>query len=211
MSLKGRWHARLQAMSPREKGLLVACFVVGVGIAATKWAILPAHEEYTRNRDAIRRQIATIARYETARQGQDRVDAERFRQVDQLRKWEEGLLAGETASAAGVFLQGVLKPLTENPDTRVTSIRGLPPVRKGAYSEVAVQLDIQTSTEGLARLLADISRQPKFLQVRMFSAGTGGNAGRPLPRKEVVVVSMVVAGLSSASPDGKGVPGGGEP
>ncbi len=206
-----RLSARLQAMSLREKGLVAACVVLGLGITAVKWAVLPALAGYERNVAAIRQRVSTIERYEAIRKGRERVDEELFRQIEQLGKWEKGLLAGETASAAGVFLQGVLKPLTDHPDTRVTSIRGLPPARKGAYTEVAVQLDIQTSTEELARLLADISRQPTFLQVRKFSAATAASFGRQLPRKEAVSVSMVVSGLSAAPIDEKAGTGGGKP
>ncbi|MBP2669393.1 MAG: hypothetical protein H6Q80_1595, partial [Deltaproteobacteria bacterium] len=91
----------------------------------------------------------------------------------------------------------------------VTSIRGLTPARKGAYTEVAVQLEIQTSTEGLALLLADIARQQKILHVRKLTANVGTfYAPTMQQRKEVVSVSMVVAGLSTAPADEKA--GGGE-
>ncbi|MGZ8463697.1 MAG: GspMb/PilO family protein, partial [Candidatus Deferrimicrobiaceae bacterium] len=93
--------------------------------------------------------------------------------------------------------------------TRVTSIRALPPVKKGPYAEVAVQMEIQTSTEGLALLLADISRQPKILRVRKLSANSGMFSLGQAQRKELVVVSMVVAGLSGAPLDEK-TPGRGE-
>ena len=112
-------------------------------------------------------------------------------------------------SAAGVFLQGLLKPLTQRPEIRVTSIRSLPPVRKGEYAEVAVQMEIQTSTEGLALLLADLSRQTKILRVLKLTASTGAYNTGQVPRKEVVAVSMVVAGLSAAPLDEK-APGRGD-
>ena len=105
---------------------------------------------------------------------------------------------------------GLLKPFTQRPETRVTSIRALPPVRKGEYAEVAVQMEIQTSTEGLALLLADLSRQPKILRVRKLSANSGMYSMGQLQRKEVVVVSMEVAGLSAAPLDEKTAGGVGE-
>jgi len=211
VSLGGALYSRLRAMSLREKGLVIACVILGAGIAAAKWAVLPARAGYVRNLAAIRQRVSTIERYEAIRKGQERVDEELFRQVEQVEEWEMGLLAGENTSAAGVFLQGLLKPLTQNPQTRVTAIRALPPVRKGAYSEIAVQLDIQTSTEELARLLSDISRQPGFLQVRRFSATGAAYSGRQQPpRKEVISISMVVSGLSAAPIDEKAIPGGGE-
>jgi hypothetical protein len=211
MSIMGSIHSMLQGRSHREKVLVIACVVAVAGVAAMKWAIVPARAGYERNQAAIRQRVSTIERYEAIRKGQDRVDEELSRQAALLEKWENGLLAGETTSAAGVFLQGLLKPLTQNPQTRVTSIRALPPVRRGAYAEISVQLDVQTNTEELARLLAEISRQPKFLQVRKFTAHVGGYYGRQQAQKEVVAVSMVVAGLSAAPLDEKGAPAGAEP
>jgi type II secretory pathway component PulM len=210
MSVAGALSARFSALSVREKAVLAAGFLCIVAFIAAKWVVIPARAEYARNRAAIPARRAVIARYETLRQGQDRVDEELFDQVQRMEKWEDGLLVGETSSAAGVFLQGLLKPLTQRGDTRVTSIRALPPVKKGAYAEVAVQMEIQTSTEGLALLLADLSRQPKILRVRKLSATTGAYYMGQVQRKEVVAVSMVVAGLSAAQVDEKATGGGEE-
>jgi Type II secretion system (T2SS), protein M subtype b len=202
--------ARFSALSVREKAVLAAGLLCVVAFIAVKWVVMPARAEYARNRAAIPARRAVIARYETLRQGQDRMDEELFDQVERMEKWEDGLLAGETTSAAGVFLQGVLKPLTQRPELRVMSTRALPPVRKGAYAEVAVQMEIQTSTEGLALLLADLSRQQKILRVLKLSATSGMYSGGQVQRKEVIVVSTVVAGLSAAPLDEKTAGGVGE-
>lgn len=210
MSAAGALSARFSTLSGREKALLAACLLCIAAFAAAKWAVLPAWAEYGRNRAAIPARRALIARYETLRQGQDRVDAELAEQEQRVGKWENGLLAGETPSAAAVFLQGLLKPVTQQPETRVTSIRTLPPVKKGAYTEVAVQMEIQTSTDGLASLLADISRQQRILRIRKLSATTGAYYTGQVQRKETVAVSMVVAGLSTAPVDEKAGSGGEE-
>ncbi len=209
MSAAGALFARISALSRQEKTLLAASLLAIVGFAAARWVVMPARAEYVRDRAAIPARRAVIARYESFRLGQDRVDEELFDQVQRMENWEDGLLVGETSSAAGVFLQGLLKPLTQRDDTRVTSIRALPPVKKGPYAEVAVQMEIQTTTEGLGHLLAEISRQPKILRVRKLSASTGAYYAGQVQRKETVVVSMVVAGLSGAPVDEK-ITGGGE-
>jgi hypothetical protein len=210
MNAAGALSARISALSVREKALLAAGLLCIVAFIAAKYVVMPARAEYARNRAAIPARRAVIARYEALRQGQDRVDEELFDQVERMETWEDGLLVGETPSAAGVFLQGLLKPLTQRPETRVTSIRALPPAKKGLYAEVAVQLEIQTSTEGLALLLADLSRSPKILRVRKLFATTGMNPMGQLQRKEVVVVSMVVAGFSGTHVDETTAGGGGE-
>jgi len=209
MSAAGALYARFSALSPREKALLSAGLLGVIAFIGAKWLVMPEYSAYLRNRAAIPARRAVIARYDALRAGQDRVDEELYDQVQRMETWEDGLLAGETTSAAGVFLQGLLKPLTQRPEIRVTSIRSLPPVRKGAYAEVAVQMEIQTSTEGLALLLADLSRQAKILRVSKLSATTGAYYTGQAPRKEVVAVSMAVAGLSAAPLDEK-APGRGE-
>ena len=209
MSAAGALSARISALSRQEKALLAACLLGIVAFAAARWVVMPARAEYVRNRAAIPARRAVIARYEAFRLGQDRIDEELFDQVQRMENWEDALLVGETSSAAGVFLQGLLKPFTQRDDTRVTSIRALPPVKKGPYAEVAVQMEIQTTTEGLGHLLADLSRQPKILRVRKLSASTGAYYAGQVQRKETVAVSLVVAGLSAAPVDEK-IPGGGE-
>ena len=209
MSVADALSARVFALTRREKAVLAACLLGVVGFAVARWVVMPARTAYVRNRAAIPARRAMIARYEALRQEQDRVDEALYDQVERMEKWEDGLLAGETPSAAGVFLQGLLKPLTQRPETRVSSIRSLPPVRKGQYVEVAVQMEIQTSTEGLALLLADLTRQTKILRVLNLSATTGAYYRGQVPGKEVVSVSMVVAGLSDAPLNEKS-PGRGE-
>jgi Tfp pilus assembly protein PilO len=210
MSAASAFLARISALSRQEKALLAACLLAIVAFASARWVVMPARAEYARNKAAIPERRAVIARYEAFRQGQARVDEELFEQVERMENWEEGLLVGETPSAAGVFLQGLLKPLTQPEGTRVTSIRALPPVKKGPYTEVAVQMEIQTNTEGLGKLLADLSRQPKILRIRKLSASTGAYYAGQAQRKETVVVSMVVAGFSAAPLDEKGTGGGEE-
>ena len=205
MNAAGALFARISAFSGREKALLAACLLGVVAFSAVRWVVMPVRAEYARNRAAIPARRAVIARYDAFRQGQERVDEELYDQVQRMESWEDGLLAGETPSAAGVFLQGLLKPLTQRPEIRVTSIRSLPAVKKGAYTEVAVQLEIQTTTEGLALLLADLSRQAKILRILKLSATTGAYYAGQVARKETVAVSMAVAGLSAVPLDDKAV------
>lgn len=71
-------------------------------------------------------------------------------------------------------------------------------------------MEVQTTTEGLAHLLADVSRQPKILRVRKLSATTGAYYAGQVQRKESVAVSMVVAGISAAPVDERSTGGGEE-
>ena len=211
MNRMGEMLSRLRGMSPREKGLIAGCILLALGIAVTKGAAYPAYAQHKKNLAAIRQRVSTIGLYESYRKGQGLVDGEAQRIAGELGEMEKGLLEGENASAAGIFLQGLLKPLTQKPSTRMTAIRSLAPAKKGAYVEISVQLDLQTSTAELAQILAEVARQPKSLRVRKLYANTGMYPGRPMPGKEAVTVSMVVAGLSAAPFEEKAASEGGKP
>ena len=88
------------------------------------------------------------------------------------------------------------------------SIRTLAPAPKGPYAEVAVQADIQTTTEGLAELLAQVARYPLAIRVRKYSVSSGVYGALAVNRREVLTVALVVSGLTYAAGDVKA--GGGE-
>ena len=209
MSAAGALFARISALSRREKALLAACLLGIVAFTAAKWVVMPARAEYVRNRAAIPARRAVIARYEAFRQGQDRVDEELFDQVQRMEKWEDGLLVGETPSAAGVFLQGLLKPLTQRPETRVTSIRALPPVRKGRTPRWRCRWRSRPRRRGLPSCWPTSPGSRRSSGSGNFPPPRGRITSGQVPRKEVVAVSMVVAGLSAAPLDEK-TPGRGE-
>jgi len=95
MNPLGALTARFHALSTRERALVAACLLCVAGFAGVKWGVLPARAEYLRNRAAIPQRLATIARYDAIRQGQERIDEELFLQLQQLEKWEDGLLVGK--------------------------------------------------------------------------------------------------------------------
>jgi len=188
-------------MSFREKGLVIGCLLLICGIVVGKGVVSPVYAQHKKNLAAIGQRVSTIKLYEAFRENSDLVD-EKLRWLKaQTEKMEDGLLEGDSVPEAGIFLQGLLKPLTRKPSVRITSIRTLSPVKRGAYTEVAVQLDMQVGTAELAQILGDIARQQKFLKVRKLHANTGMYPGRPMQGKETIVVSMVVVGLSDAPVD----------
>lgn len=199
---------RLRATTPRERVLVLLCAASIAAFVLVRWAVFPAVERYRKARAAIPQRRATIARYETAAQGQGKLDETLEAMAQRLKESERGLLPGENPAAAGAHLQGILKPLAGRPGTRVLSVRSLSPARKGAYAEVAVQMDLQTNTEGLAALLAAVPRHPKILKVRKLTVSSPVYAAAAANRAEVLTVSITVAGLAGVpagwSPDRSG-------
>lgn len=195
--------SKLRALSRRERVLLVLCAAFVLAFATVRWGVYPAVQSYRNARAAIPQRLGTVARYRLAARGEDAVVKSLAEAAERLKTMEARILPGDDPAAAGSALQGILKPLVERPDTRLTSVRALAPVPKGAYAEVAVQMDLQTTTEGLAALLARIPGHPKILRVKRLSVRSSAYGPAAVNRRENLAVSIMVAGLSGARVEAK--------
>lgn len=208
MTIAARIERRLRSLSGRERLLLLAGFAAVALFLVARLVAYPAVDRYRKARAEIPARRATLERYEAIRMGQEEVAARLAEAVERLSEWEAGLLPGDNPSASGAVLQGILKPKVERPDTRMTSVRSLAPAEKGDYAEVAVQMDLQTSTEGLAVLLAEIAREPKILRVKKLTVSSGAFSSAWVNRPDTLTVSVVVAGLTKAPAEEKPATGG---
>jgi hypothetical protein len=199
-----RLFARLRAMSQRERLLLLACAAFVLAFALVRWGVYPAIDSYRKARTAIPQRQGTLLRYSLAAQGEGKIEEAFADAAERLEALEEGIFPGDNPAAAGSDLQGILKPWLERADTRLTSLRALTPVQKGGYAEVAVQMDLQTTTEGLAAILAEIPRHPKILRVKKLSVTSGYYGAAASARRETLVVSIAVAGIVNAAVEPKG-------
>jgi hypothetical protein len=205
MNPAGRLQAKLGALSQRERLLLFLCAAAIVAFGFVRWGVYPALASYKKTQAEIPQRLSTIARYRLAAQGEARIDEAFADAAARLEEMEDGILPGDNPAAAGSALQGILKPMLERPDTRMTSVRTLSPVQKGPYAEVAVQLDFQTTTEGLASLLAAVPRHPKILKIRKLSVHAGFfSAASAGARRDTLTASVVVAGLADTAVESRG-------
>lgn len=203
MTAAGGLQARIRALSHRERLLLLLGAACLVAFAATRWVVYPALDAYRKSDAAIPKRQETLARYRLAAQGEASIDEALADAAARLEAIEEGMLPGDNPAAAGSALQGILKPWINRPDTRLTSVRTLAPVQKGPYAEVAVQMDLQTTTEGLAALLAEVPRHRKILKVKKLSVTSGYYGAAMANRRENLIVSIVVAGMTGADAEPK--------
>jgi hypothetical protein len=204
MTLAEGLQGRLRALSQRERLLLLLGVAAVLAFLVIRWGAYPALDTYRKSRAAIPQKMGTLARYRLAAAGETNIDEAFADAAVRLEEIEEGMLPGDNPAAAGSALQGILKPWLERSDTRLTSVRTLGPVQKGSYAEVAVQMDLQTTTEGLAALLAEVPRHPKILKVKKLSVASGYYGAGMANRRETLVVSVVVAGMASADIEPKG-------
>jgi hypothetical protein len=204
MNPASRLQAKLRALSHRERLILLLCAVILLVLAVIRFGAYPALQSFRKSRADIPQRAATLARYRLAAQGEGRADETFADAGERLEQLEEGILPGENPAAAGAALQGILKPWVERAGTRLTSMRTLVPVQKGEYSEVAVQLDLQTTSEGLAGILTEIPPHPKILKVKKLSVSSGFYGAAAVNRREMLVVSIVIAGISDAAAPSRG-------
>jgi len=195
--------AKVHALSARERFLLLSCAVFVLGFVLVQWIVVPAVGEYRKTRSAIPLRRAALSQSMATALGREDVLGMLAEAADLLSDREEGLLPGETPSEAGIALQGILKPWVTHPETRVTSVRTLAPSPSGPYTEVAVQMDLQTSMDGLAMFLSDVVRYPKILGVRKLSVSSGVYSAALGNRRETLKVSVVISGLTKAGEEGK--------
>jgi hypothetical protein len=196
--------AKLRALSHRERLILLLCAAFLLVLAVIRFGAYPALRSYRNSQADIPRSHATLARYRLAAQGEGKADEAFADAGERLEQMEEGLLPGENPAAAGAALQGILKPWVERAGTRLTSMRALAPVQKGEYSEVAVQLDLQTTSEGLVGILTEIPRNDKLLKVKKLTVSSGFYGAAAANRREMLVVSIVIAGISDAAAPTRG-------
>lgn len=190
--------SRIRALSQRERLLLLLGAGALLVFLAIRWGAYPTLDSYRKSRAAIPQRMGTLARYRLAAAGEPKIDEALADAAVRLEEIEEGMLPGDNPAAAGSALQGILKPWLERSGTRLTSLRTLGPVQKGPYAEVAVQMDLQTTTEGLAALLAEVARHPKLLKVKKLTVSSGSYGAAMANRRETLVVSIVVAGMAGA-------------
>jgi hypothetical protein len=204
MNPVSRLQAKLHALSHRDRLILLLCAAFLLVLAVIRFGAYPALQTFRKSRADIPRRAATLARHRLAAQAERKVEEAFADAGERLEELEEGILPGENPAAAGAALQGILKPWVERAGTRLTSMRTLAPVQKGEYSEVAVQMDLQTNSEGLIGILTEIPRHPKILRVKKLSVTSGFYGAAAVNRRETLVVSIVVAGISDAVASSRG-------
>lgn len=191
----GAIRRRFLSLSARERALVALMLLAAIAFGAVRFGVYPALDRHRKLVAEIPRKRALLAQYRAAALGRDNVAAALEEARLRVAEMEKGLLPGDTPSAAGATLQGMVKPV-DRPDTRLTSVRALPPEDREPYAEVAVQVDFQTTTEGLAQVLSVVPRSPRLLRVRRLSVSSGYYGAAAANRREVLVVSAVVAGLA---------------
>ena len=116
---------------------------------------------------------------------------------------EPRLLTGDTPSVHASNLQETVQSLASKEGTQVITTRVLNPEPAGAFSKIAIQMEIGGEIEQIARLIRDIENSPKLLvvdeiNVRSLFRPVGFPQQRAAPQATTqnLRVSLTVAGFA---------------
>jgi len=120
---------------------------------------------------------------------------------------EPRLLTGDTPSVHASDLQETVQNLASKEGTQVITTRVLNPQPAGAFSRIAIQMEIGGQIEQIATLIRDIENSPKLLvvdeiNVRSLFRPIGFPQRRAVPQTTMqnLRVSLTVAGFARVQP-----------
>ena len=200
-----------QRLSRRERGLVVVTLVILCVILGRYLLVDPFLErrDWVKNQLEVQPQLLEKnLRY--LRQKDDLAEAlEAGRNAIKAR--EPRLLTGDTPSVHASDLQETVQSLA-NKGTQVITTRVLNPEPAGAFSKIAIQMEIGGQIEQIATLIRDIETSPKLLivdeiNVRSLFRPIGFPQPRAVPQTTTqnLRVSLTVAGFArlQTTPPGK--------
>lgn len=166
----------MAVLSGRERRLLVLTGLLVVGVGAYLLVIEPMRERGER----VQALIAARERLLTKQQGLlargAAYAAERETLEAELGRLRQGLLPADKPAVAASTLQQQVKGMAEQSGVEIRSEKILPPVARGAYLEIPLELTMASPIRPLTRFLHRLEGTPALLTVsdlklRVLSVG----------------------------------------
>ncbi|MGH7358070.1 MAG: type II secretion system protein GspM [Candidatus Rokuibacteriota bacterium] len=193
----------MTALRPRERRLLLLAGLLTLGVVGYVYVVEPLIEAHVATRDLVvarhgllARQQRLVARTDASRRELEELQAE-------IGNRRARLLAGEKAPVAASELQKLVKSTAQESGIDVRSERILPPVDRGGYAEVPVEVTLSGPIRGLTAFLHRLDGAPILLaltdlKVRAPAIGTSRDLS----------ATLALSGFIPA-PAGTVLPGGG--
>ena len=197
-----------QRLSKREKGLVVATFVIVGLLVGHAYVLTPFLERRERIKtqldlqpDRLQKNLRYIDRKPEIMAGLEKTRAE-------LKSLEPLLLTGDTASVSASDLQQTAQSFAGRGGAQVISTRVLNPEALGAFTRIPIQLEISGLIEQVATLIQGIETAPKLLVINEINIRSFAIAGTP-PRRpdgsstlppQNLRVSLTVSGFIRSQP-----------
>ena len=191
-------------LSKRERGLVVITVLILLLVLGRISVIGPymAHREWVQTQLEIQPQLLEKnLRYIGQK---ELLSAALEAARNDVKAHEAKLLTGDTASVNASDLQETVQALAAKESTQVITTRVLNPEATGAFSKIAIQMEVGGQVEQVASLVRGIETSPKLLvideiNVRSLFRPIGlPQQGAPPAAAQNLRVSITVAGFARA-------------
>ena len=199
-------------LSKRERGLVLATVLILLLVLGRISVIGPymAHREWVQTQLEIQPQLLEKNLRYIGQKEQLSAALEAAR--NDVKAHETKLLTGATPSVNASDLQETVQAMAVKEGTQVITTRVLNPEPTGAFSKIAIQMEVSGQVEQIASLVRGIETSPKLLvideiNVRSLFRPIGvAQQGVPQVASQNLRVSITVAGFargqaSAAKPD----------
>jgi Tfp pilus assembly protein PilO len=201
-----------QRFSQRERALVVVTVVILLVVLGRISVVNPymAHREWVQTQLEIQPQLLEKNLRYIGQKEQLNAALEAAR--NDIKARETKLLTGDTPSVNASDLQETVQAMAVKEGTQVITTRVLNPEATGAFSKIAIQMEVGGQVDQVATLVRGIETSPKLLvideiNVRSLFRPTGiAQQGVPQVPAQNLRVSITVAGFargqaSAAKPD----------
>ena len=201
-----------QRFSKRERALVVVTVVILLVVLGRISVVNPymAHREWVQTQLEIQPQLLEKNLRYIGQKEQLNAALEAAR--NDIKTRETKLLTGDTPSVNASDLQETVQAMAVKEGTQVITTRVLNPEPTGAFSKIAIQMEVSGQVDQVATLVRGIETSPKLLvideiNVRSLFRPTGiAQQGAPQVPAQNLRVSITVAGFargqaSAAKPD----------
>lgn len=192
-----------QRLSKRERGLLVATLFILLVVLGRLLVVNPYMErrEWVQTQLEIQPQLLEKNLRYIGRK--EELAAALEAAQNEIRARESKLLTGNTASVNASDLQETVQALAVKEGTQVITTRVLNPEPTGAFSKIAIQMEIGGQVEQVANLVRGIETSSKLLVIDEINvrslfrpAGFPQPQGMPQGAAQNLRVSLTVAGFA---------------
>lgn len=154
-----------QRLSKRERGLVVATVVILVVVLGRISVVSPymARREWVQTQLEIQPQLLEKNLRYIGQKEQLNAALEAAR--NDIKARESKLLTGDTPSVNASDLQEIVQALAVKEGTQVITTRVLNPEPTGAFSKIAIQMEVGGQIEQVATLVRGIETSPKLLVI----------------------------------------------
>jgi Tfp pilus assembly protein PilO len=153
----------MPALRPRERRLLIAAGLIGLGVVGYLYVVEPLVERHAATQELIQARTALLARQRrlVARTERNARELEALRaEIDRRRA---RLLPGDKVPVAASELQRLVKATALDTGIEIRSERILQALERGGYTEVPVEVTLSGPVRALTALLYRLEAAPVLL------------------------------------------------